>query len=527
VRFLVFSIALFAMPTFAAEHWIEYQSGPLHVFSDAGDKLARARLTEMEQLRYLLGTMMGKIGLGPGGTAKSQFEPIWPVDLILFANATQYGPHALQKPFVDGGSATLGAWSADTPLPRDMLRALTRLLVDDNAGQMPETFETALCDLFSTIDVKGPKVLLGAPLPAGELPPDRLRAWAKMQLIVTNPDYAGKGRVYLNNLQQGGDEGLASRNAFGVTPAQLDATVDTYLRTGKFAAAPAVGEALSPHDFIEKPMPAAAMDGLLAELAAKGQNFPPDSPRGLLAQNTRESLALAVQANPRWAEPHFQLADINQSDPDVQIRELKIAVSLEPRNLRYLQALATAQYQSNLFADSDKTWATAEKNSPTDAERDKIRQVRADMVEKRTDFEELIKKRTTQEEADHLQKIKDAAAAEVHAAERAANQRLGERKLNQAPVPWWDGSDPSGEKISGTLSQVDCLNGPIRLTIKIDGGGTIKLLIRDPKQVSIHGSENGFACGVQRKPPKIKAVYNVKADAKLDTVGEVLAVDLP
>jgi hypothetical protein len=211
----------------------------------------------------------------------------------------------------------------------------------------------------------------------------------------------------------------------------------------------------------------------------------------------------------------------------VQIRELKIAVSLEPRNLRYLQALATAQYQSNLFADSDKTWATAEKNSPTDAERDKIRQVRSDMVEKRTDFAELVKKRTVQEEADHLQKIKDAAAAEVHAAERAANQRLGEHKLNQAPVPWWDGSAPSGESVSGTLSQVDCLSGPIRLTIKIDGGGTIKLLIRDPKQVSIHGSENGFSCGVQRKPPKIKTVYNVKADAKLDTVGEVLAVDLP
>ena len=143
--------------------------------------------------------------------------------------------------FVEGGSATLGAWTADTPLPRDLLRALTLLLVGDNAGRMPESIQTALCDLFSTIDVKGTKVLLGAPLPSGELPPDRMRAWAKMQLLATNPDYSGKIRVYLNNLQQGGDEDLAARNAFGMTPAKLNELVDAYLRAGKFTAAPAIG----------------------------------------------------------------------------------------------------------------------------------------------------------------------------------------------------------------------------------------------------------------------------------------------
>jgi hypothetical protein len=246
-----------------------------------------------------------------------------------------------------------------------------------------------------------------------------------------------------------------------------------------------------------------------------------------LAKDTRPALELAAKANPRWAEPHFRLADIDL-DPDVKIKELKIAVSLEPRNLRYLQALAKEQYMSNQFADADKSWSAAERAAPNDGERDRIRQVRSDMSQKRADYELLIKKRNADEEAEHLQKIKDAAAAEVHAAERAANKRLGGTKPGEAPVPWWEANAPAGEKVSGTLAQVDCLTGgPLRLTIKIDGGGTILLLIRDVKKVGIQGTEPGFACGVQKTPPKIRAVYKVNADAKLNTVGEILAVDLP
>ncbi len=217
-RFLL--TILLTGPAFAADHWIEYRTGPLHVFSDAGDRQARERLNEMERLRYVLGGMLGKAGMGVA--AKNDLDPVWPIDLVLFPNAKAYGPHALSKPLIDGGSATLGAWTADAPLPRDLLRALTLLLVGDNAGRMPEAIQTALCDLFSTIDVKGTKVLLGAPLPSGELPPDRMRAWAKMQLLATNPDYSGKLHVYLNNLQQGGDEDLAARNALGITPAKFE-----------------------------------------------------------------------------------------------------------------------------------------------------------------------------------------------------------------------------------------------------------------------------------------------------------------
>jgi hypothetical protein len=212
---LAFGLAIaLAASAAGADKWIEYKIGPFHLISNGGDKAAREKLNQMEQLRYALGVQLGKVGMG-----KTGLDTVWPIDLVLFSNQRDYLAHSPGKPFVDGGSATLSAWSADSPLPREWLRALARLLVDDNAARMPDSIETALCDLFSTIKVNATKVSLGAPLPAGELQGDRLRAWAKMQMLATLPDYSGKLRVYLNNIQQNGDEEVAVRNAFDLTAA--------------------------------------------------------------------------------------------------------------------------------------------------------------------------------------------------------------------------------------------------------------------------------------------------------------------
>lgn len=67
----------------------------------------------------------------------------------------------------------------------------------------------------------------------------------------------------------------------------------------------------------------------------------------------------------------------------------------------------------------------------------------------------------------------------------------------------------------------------MRLTIRIDGGGSIKLLIRDPNHLSVKSGDVRFSCGLQRAPRKIRVVYKVDADAKLGTVGDVAMVDFP
>jgi hypothetical protein len=496
--------------------------------SDAGDRLSRERLSEMEQLRYVLGQMIGL----PAG--KTELETVWPIHLVLFSNAKEYGPHSLAQPFVEGGSATLGAWTADAPFPRDWLRALTRMLIDDNAGVMPEPLEAGLADLLSTIKVNATHVAVGAPLPAGELSGERMREWAKLQMLATAPEYSGKLRVYLNNLQHGGDENSAVRNAFDMTAAQFNSVVDAYLRAGNFTAAPTTGRAFNPNrDFIEKPVEPAAMNALLAELAAGGKNFPPESPRGLLAKGTEESIRQATKANPRWAEPHFRLAAL-QTSALAKVGELKTATALAPRNASYWQALAEAQAAADQYADAEKSWAAAESRAPSEAERARIHQARLDLDERRATFEAAELKRIAAEREADLQRVKQAAAAEVHAAESAANARLNSGAkpgvVNGDALPWW--SNPQGILVTGSLTRVDCLNGPLRLTIQKDGAsktdGLVRVLIRDPGKLVVEGAkEAAFGCGAQRPVRKVRLQEDGKPDAKLGTAGDVAVIEFP
>jgi len=513
---------LFVLTAQAADRWVDYRIGPFHVISNAGDKASREKLNQMEQLRYALGMPLGKIGLGKAG-----LDTVFPVEVILFANQRDYLAHAPGKPFIDGGSATLSAWAADTPLPREWFRALARLLIDENAGRMPDAIETALCDLFSTIQVTNTHVKLGAPLPEGELQKDRLRAWAKMQMLATMPDYSGKLRVYLNNMQQNGDEGVAVRNAFGLSLAKLDVLVDAYVKAGKFEAAAVPGEALDPNrDFPEKPVDKTVVDGLFAELAAGGKNFPPDSPRGLLEKNTHASLELAIKANPKWAEPYAKLAVIESSSID-KMKELKTATVLDPRNASYWRALAEAQAAADDYVNAGKSWAAAEHAAVDEAERAKIHIARLALDAARADFTEAEKRLREEEAARDLERVKAAAAAEVHAAEAATNARLNAGKgAYQKPIEWWD--DPKGEKVEGKLTRVDCLSGPLRLTIQKDGGALVKVAVRDLNKLTVNGaSEARFGCGVTKPVRRIRLTYEKKPDAKLGTLGDVLVVEFP
>jgi hypothetical protein len=511
----ILAAVLLAGSAFGAD-WVEYRTGPFHVFSDAGDRDAREALTRLEQLRYVLAAQLGK----------TELTTVWPIHLVLFDNQKEYGPHATQKPLVDGGSATLISWTADTPMPHDLLAAITARLIDDNAGRMPEDIETALCDLFSTIDVNATHVKIGAPLGKGELGPERLRAWAKLQMLATQPEYAGKLRVYLNNLQNVGGEEAAARNAFDMTPAQLKARVNAYMSAGKFEAAPANGEALNPNrDFIEKDADRTVVDGLITELAAGGKSFPPESPRGLLAKNTRSALELAIKANPRWAEPHFKLATL-EADPAVKIAQLKQAATLAPRNASYWRTLAEMQAAHNLFADAEKSWTAAERAAVNPAERQRIHQAKLDLEDQRAAFEAAEKKRALEEEARDLERVKEAAAAEVRAAEEAANKKLAAESgpLTQAPVPWSEFAE--GQKVSGTLTKVECINGAQpgaqRLTIRPDLGTPIRLLLRDPKKMGVT-----LSCTARGPNRKIEVQHDAKADAKFGTAGDIVAVQFP
>jgi len=246
----------------------------------------------------------------------------------------------------------------------------------------------------------------------------------------------------------------------------------------------------------------------------------------LVEKNTHASLELAIKANPKWAEPQFKLAQI-ETDSVAKMKELKAAAALDPRNAAYLQALAEAQAAADDYQGAAKSWALAEKAARDEPERARIHIAKMALDGARADFTADEKKRKAEEAARDLERVKAAAAAEVHAAEAAANERLNAgRGAYKTPQAWWD--EPTGAKVEGKLTRVDCLNGPLRLTILKDGGATVKVAVRDLQKLTVNGSnEAKFGCGVARTARKIRLTYEARPDAKLGTLGDVLVVEFP
>ena len=94
-------------------------------------------------------------------------------------------------------------------------------------------------------------------------------------------------------------------------------------------------------------------------------------------------------------------------------------------------------------------------------------------------------------------------------------------------MPWF--GDGTGENVAGSLTRVDCLSGPLRLTIQPDTGAAVRLLIRNPKQLTVaaDSGEAVFGCGVQKPVRKIEVQHNAKPDAKLGTAGDIGVVKFP
>jgi len=363
------------------------------------------------------------------------------------------------------------------------------------------------------------RVYLG-PKPTDSLPPDRLRAWAKLDFLVTQPDYSGRARVYINNLQTG-DENLAVRNALNMTAAELDAKVDAFLARGVFNQASLASEPINPNrDYVEKRLSQAQVSDLLAELDAAGKSFPPGSPRWLLGEGTPTSLEAAGKANPRWGEPHFRLAALLDV-PLAKVSELQIAASLEPGKSEYWQALAKAQTAVGQDDAAAKSWASAEHAAPTPAEAERIHQARLAADDRKTDFVLAARKRSADEEAADLQRVKDAAAARLHATENEINQRLGPLDSKQ-PVAKWD--EFERQTLIGKVTRIDCVGTAMKFTVQPSIGQGVALWMPDPKAF-FASTQKTFTCGVPKQPIGVRIIHDTKADPKQGTAGEIRSID--
>lgn len=544
----------------AEDRWEAVKSGPFEVYTTGSDKIAREKLNYLEQFRETLRVITGK----------PEIRSVWPVRVLVFKNAKQMP--AASAPFALGRDARMLAVAENAPFSRESLKELARILLYENTNRLPQPIEDGLIELLSTLEVNLTHVTLGAAVPEAE----RSHGWAFMQMVTVNPDYSGRSRVMISNLEQSGDFEAACRNAFEKSLAQLNQQANAYLKAGDFATTSVSARALSPtRDF--KPVQLDADSGQIAMadlLLASGSpqaasayqtlhGAPSAEGFGLLAlkdhkegearrlfqsaiqsqsenarawleagrleadgTKARADLKKAADLNPNWSEPYFRMADVDKENLEQRAAMLKKAATFEPRNIDYWQALARTEIAAKNYPEAQKAWAGAERAAANDEERARIHQVRLQVEQERADYEAAERKRIAEEREADIQRVKGQSEAAIRAAEADAHKKLNaDGAAPPAPIGWYE--DLHGNaKIEGMFERLDCLGKQARLVIQGGDGKTMQLLVRDPSQIVIvGGAEKAFGCGAQKPPQKVLVEYIAKPDAKQRVAGEAVSIE--
>ena len=537
----------------AEDHWVKFASGPFEAWTDAGQRAAREDMVRLEEFRHALGEILGEPDL----------QARLPIRIIVFKNAKGWATGAPLTETRDGLAIVLDEKA--TPGPA-LYTALTRLFLDSNTGRMPAAFEHGLIEYFSTIEVNGIRITAGTPpSPAPDLD------WARIHLLVGDPEYYAKLRVLLFNLRKGVDQEPAFRNAFGKSPAEIETQAKQHLAAGNFQTTMLSSRPLSERDFVERQVSDADARLARADLLAGSQSaaeyqallrnqarvaeaeeglgilalrdkHPDEAKRHFAAsmaagstsarcymeyaklepdnQKATEALLHAAGINSKLDEP-FALLAARDTDPAKRLAHLKAAAERDPRNAAYWKALAEAYVAQHNYAEAAKAWDQGAQAATDPAERDRMRQARLAIEEQRLDYEAAERKREADEKAREIENLKSEARAEVHALEQ--KYKTDTPNPNQKVVPWWDGPKPSG-KVTGLLKQVDCLGSQARMVIESGDHKTVRLLIPDPTKLVVTGGDQALGCGAQ-KPRQVSVEYFPKTNARLATAGEAATIE--
>lgn len=536
----------------ARDRWTELNLGPFYVDAE-GDTLDAARqdLTDLEQLRWVL-----------GGLLESQDLPsVWPFR-VLVTKSAKTNPTGAPNGFVSQNGQYLLLTHPGEALP---LAQVAKILLDVNTPRLPPEVESGLPQLFATLKARGSRVTWGASPPHPDL------AWARMQLFATRFEYTSSFHIFVTSLKDGSTLSAAEMNAFGQSRDILEKQAAQNLAAGNWQAVPVSGRPLDPkRDFGEHELPAAIADVYLADLSvsmdpksaevaykAAVEAGPPATALGYegLAQVAKlekrnpkpfledairagsrsapvyvadadgqppaEALQLlkkASQLSPLWAEPVHLQAEL-AATPAEKEALLKKAVQLDPRMTRYWIELAGLQTVDGHALAAQGSWLRAEDSAATDAERERVHDLRVHSEQERLDAAD--RERRQEREAAHLadEQAQQTEADRIRAAEAKANRTLDSEAGGSEPtnvVPW--DSMLTKKKIIGTLVRVDCFHSGDRLSIKDRSGQILQLYLKDPAQLNL-------SCGTQTTPRRVSVAYINQRDDDRHTAGNVTDIE--
>ena len=532
----------------ADDHWVKFVAGAFEVWTDGATRAAREDLVRFEEFRNALGLVVGEQDL----------QMPQPVRVLVFKNDKGW---TTSVPVAQGRDAYAIVLDEKTIPGPAIFTELTRLFLDANTSRMPAAFEHGLIEFFSTLQVTGIRITAGSPPPKPDLD------WARIHLLVADPEYYGKLRVLLYNLRKGVADDPAYRNAFGKSAAEVEAQTKTHFAAGNFPTTTLSSRPMSPNDFAERQVSDGDARLARADLLAGSQSggeyeallrdhvkvAEAEEGLGLLSlrdqrrdearrhfeaatvagsgsarcyieyaklepdnEKAMQALLRAAGINSKLDEP-FALMASRDTDPAKRLAHWKGAAERNPRNATYWQALAEAYLADNNFAEAAKAWDQGAQAATDPAQRARMLEARASIEQKRLEFEDAKRR----QEAAEVEKLKQQARSDLHALE---DKYRDPGAKQEKPVPWSDFPRPSG-KLIGLLKQVDCLGAKTRLVVEGDDRKISKLLLTDPGKVAIiGGGDQTLNCGPQ-KARRVTIEYFPKADSRLATAGEIATVE--
>jgi hypothetical protein len=511
----------------ADDRWISLEKGSITIVTNAGEKAGRLAFNQMEQLRFTLGQTLGK----------PDAQSLWPIRIVLY----KPGKQAIVDPTVKLARDHYVA--SITELGLQTREDLARIFLESNAGRMPAAIENGIIELFSILEVDGPKVTLGT------APAQKDRDWSRVHMLSVKDAYRGRLRVLIYNLQRGVDEDASYRNAFEKSRSQIEQELDQYILAGNYETVRLSGEPLDPRrELLAKPADAtfvaiAEADVLAAhgdpgakaayeKLKPKPEAFEglgdyeaaikagSESARAWLefgrqdrdALARKAELAKAAELNPRWAEPNIVLAE-HEAFPLQRVQLLKTAAQLAPRESSVWRLLAEAQEDADLYVDAGKSWGDAERAAATPQERDKMHQQRIAEDNRRLDATKKAKDDGKRKQADDLKDLQDRALRDIRAFEAKANAGQAPRDPNEKLDYYKEG--PELPKTSGMLTRVDCQGLKAKLYIDTADGKKVTFMVNDPKNLIIGKSGNlSLDCGPQNPPRRVVIEHTDKREVK-------------
>lgn len=542
------AVFLFSLVTLAhGADWLQFRSGPFEVLSNAGEKEGRDTLNFLEQLRHTVGYQLGATDL----------EPAFPLRVLVLKKRAALSPAPRM-----GRDAYMMSITEITP---EVTTAVVKLLLDGWTGHLPPAIERGLLQLYSTIDIEGTRIRIGAP------PAQKDRDWTRAHLFAVHPDYSGKLRVLLANLSRGIDRDVAYRNAFSQTPEEIERAVDRYMTAGEYNTVMGHSKPLNPRRELmgreventvaqlaqadlqlangqpgagasyeallrAKPDMAEAQEGLGLVAAKAGQKeVAREKLKGATSawalvqyaaietdlEARKKALLKAAAANKRWAEPYVLLAKL-ETHPAQKLAALRKAAELEPRVSEVWIEVAELQENAKQFAEAAKSWGAAERTTDDPNERDRIRQRRLAGEKKRVDAQVAAREEAKRKTDEEMQALRNKALLDIRAAEAKAN--AGRPVIDPSTLDEYK-EGPSTQTVSGILARVECLGKQARLHIA-SGRQTTRLLVADPGQIALKGGgQVSLTCGVQRPGRPVTVEFQPRKDAGQGTAGDALTVE--